>query len=194
MFLLLLACGGASDKTPTTFDASSDKGMAIGTITFEGDAPRNDIYRFFYSPVSGDKKFIKKNDGKIQILGRAKDSRGYNGDFNNKQTYLFVIEREPGNYAFTEYNYLTHIGYSGMVNNSRKFAIPFEVKKGEVAYIGEFTYVENAEPGIPRIIVSNNMARDLPEFKKKYQGINWDMAGDKTVKTGDTGNGLVDFR
>ena len=48
-----MSCGSASsDKAPETFDATSDKGLAIGTITFESDMPKNDIYRFFYEASS----------------------------------------------------------------------------------------------------------------------------------------------
>lgn len=195
LLLLFIGCSTASsDMAPDTFTAESAKGLAIGTITFEGDAPKNDIYRFFYHPSAGDRKFMKENKGKIQILGRVDDVRGYNGDFNNKQTYLFVIEKDPGAYAFTEYNYLTQKGPTGMVNSSRKFAIPFEIKKGEINYIGELTYMEKAEPGTPRIIVADNMTRDLLEFKKKFPKIPWDITSNKTVKSGDKGDGLVDFR
>lgn len=194
MLMLFIACNTASHKAPETFAPTSSTGLAIGTLTFEGEKPVNDIYRFFYYPVSGDKKFIRRNDGKILIKAREGNEAAFNGDFNNKKTYLFVIEREPGNYAFTQYNYLNHIGPTGMVVTSKKFSIPFEVKKGEISYIGELTYNDKAEPGAPRIIVSGNFERDLPEFKKKFPSINWDIATDKTVRSGETGDGLVDFQ
>ena len=81
-----------------------------------------------------------------------------------------------------------------MVNSSRKFAIPFEVKKGEITYIGDLTYMENAELGTPRIIVSDNMERDLSEFKRKFPSVAWESASNKTPKSGDTGGGVIDFR
>ena len=191
----IIGCSTASsDKAPETFSPTSEKGLAIGTITFEGDGPKNDIYRFFYYPVSDDKKVVRRNKGKIQILGRIDNKRGHHGDFNNQKSYLFVIERDPGTYAFTEYNYLTRGGHTGMVNGSKKFSIPFEIKKGEIAYIGELTYVENAEPGSPRIIIADNMARDLTEIKKKFPNIPWNLTLNKTVKTGNTGGGIIDFR
>jgi len=195
LFLLLLSCSTASsDKAPESFSAASEKGLAIGTITFEGDGPQNDIYRFFYHPASEDKKFVKKNKGKIQIVGRVEDKRSHHGDFNNQRTYLFVIGKDPGSYAFTEYNYLTRGGHTGMVNSSKKFSIPFEVKKGEILYVGELTYNENAMPGTPRITVADNMERDLPEFKKKFPNLSWEKAANKTPKSGDTGGGVVDFK
>lgn len=191
----MAGCSAApSMDAPENFTASSQTGLAIGTITFEGDVPKNDIYRFFYSPVSADKKFTSKNDGKIQILGRVDDERKYSGDFNNGKTYLFAIEREPGQYAFTQYNYLTRKGPTGMVYSSNEFAIPFEVKKGEISYIGELTYIESAEKGTPRLIVTDFMTRDLPEFKQKFPNINWDTTVNKTPRSGNTGDGIVDFR
>jgi hypothetical protein len=195
LLALIIGCTSApTDTPPEAFTPTSDKGLVIGTVTFQGDKPQNDIYRFFYNAKAGDKKFIKRNAGKIIIKAREDNTRNFNGDFNNKKTYLFVIEREPGTYAFTQYNYLTHIGPSGMVNSSGLFSIPFEVKKGAVSYIGEIQYNDVAQKGEPRIIMSDNMARDLPEFKKKFQGINWDTALNNTVKTGDSGNGIVEFK
>lgn len=195
ILLLLLGCSATTpDTAPQSFDASSEKGLAIGTITFEGDKPVNDIYRFFYESTSGDKKFKKRNAGKILIKAREGSTPAFNGDFNYKKSYLFVIEREPGQYAFNQYNYLNHIGPTGVVSSSSKFAIPFEIKKGNISYIGDFTYVDNAQPGTPRIIISDNNARDLPEFKKKFPAINWDAAQNNTVKSGNSGNGTIAFQ
>jgi len=193
--ILITGCSTtSSDKAPESFTAASEKGLAIGSITFVGDVPQNDIYRFFYYPASADKKFTRHNKGKIEIKGRQDDVRAFNGDFNDKKTYLFVIEREPGSYAFTEYNYLNHIGYTGMVNFSPKFSIPFDIAKGAVQYIGEFKFDQNATPGTPRIVVSDQMQRDLAEIKRKFPNIQWDAAINKTPKTGDTGGGIVEFQ
>lgn len=196
LLALFIGCGSAStDKAPETFNASSQNGLAVGTITFESTAPKNDIYRFFYEAASGDKKFKSKNKGKITIKGRNdKNESAFSGDFASGQTYLFVIEREPGSYAFTQYNYLDHIGSNGMVSSSKEFAIPFEIKKGEITYIGELDYKDLAEKGSPRIFVADYFARDLPEFKKKYPAINWERAVNKTVKSGNDGGGIIDFR
>ncbi|WP_294823669.1 hypothetical protein [uncultured Flavobacterium sp.] len=193
-FLLLLGCKSASTAiAPQSFTASSEKGLAIGTVTFEGDTPSNDIYRFFYGPTSGDRKFIKRNSGKVMMQSQHKNGRQFTGDFNNGKTYLFVIEADPGNYAFTQYNFLDHIGPSGMVSFSKKFAIPFEIKKGEIAYIGEFSYKDKVDEGTPKIFISGNYIRDIAEFKKKFPQINWEPAMDKTVKSGDKGGGIIEF-
>ncbi|RZJ75644.1 MAG: hypothetical protein EOO45_04955 [Flavobacterium sp.] len=195
VLLLLLGCGAASSDTPPqNFSPQSEKGLIIGTITFDSDKPQYDIYRFFYNATSGDKKFKKRNAGKFIIKAREENVRGFNGDFNDKKTYLFVIEREPGSYAFDQYNYLTHIGPSGTVNSSKKFAIPFEIKKGEIGYVGELEFFGTAEPGSPRIIVSDKLSRDLFEFKKKFPEINWDSAANKTAKSGNTGDGMISFQ
>jgi len=196
LFLLLIGCNAAStDVVPATgFTPSAEKGIAIATITFEGDVPVNDIYRFFYNAQSGDKKFKKQNAGKIMINGRQNKEKGFNGDFNNKKSYLVVIEREPGSYAFTQYSYLDHLGSNGMVSSSKLFAIPFEIKKGGITYVGELDYKDLAEKGTPRIYVADYYTRDIPEFKKKYPTINWDTAINITPKTGNNGEGIVDFR
>lgn len=195
LLLLLIGCKATSTNTaPSTFNASSPKGLAVATITFEGDVPVNDIYRFFYEAQSGDKKFKKQNSGKIVIKGRENNESAFNGDFNNQKSYLIVLEQDPGMYAFTQYSFLDHIGPNGMVSDSDKFAIPFEVKKGEITYIGELSYVDRAQKGSPRIFVADYFSRDLPEFKKKFPNLNWDSTVNKTVKSGDTGGGIIDFR
>lgn len=194
LLLLLTACNATSTDTAlTTFTPQSKTGLAIGTITFEGDAPVNDIYRFLYTGVSGDKKFNKRNAGKILINARQ-NKTGFNGDFNDKKTYLYVIEREPGSYVFTQYTYLDHIGSNGMVSSSKPFAVPFEIKQGEITYLGEMSYKDQAEPGTPRIYVADYFSRDIAEFKKKYPAIDWEKAVNKTVKTGNDGGGIIDFR
>lgn len=194
--LAAAACKSAKDDTPIqTFSTSSNTGLVIGTITFNGnEKPDNDIYRFFYEPVTTDKKVRKKNSGRIVIKAREGNNRSYTGDFNDKKTYLFIIEAQPGKYAFTQYNYLDHIGYSGMVTSSSKFSIPFTVSAGMINYIGELSYNDLAQPGAPRIVVSTSIDRDLPEFRKKFPGINFDLALNNPVKSGDTGNGIIEFR
>jgi hypothetical protein len=193
--LLFAGCGSkTTNQAPESFNETSINGLAIGTITFEGDVPVNDIYRFFYEGKSGDKKFNKKNSGKIVINGRTDGQSMFNGDFNQKKSYLFVLEVQPGGYAFTQYNYLDHIGPQGMVSNSDPFAIPFEVKPGQVTYIGELNYVDKAVKGDPRIFVADYFERDIPQFKLKYPNIAWEKSVKGTPKTGDTGNGIVDFR
>ena len=193
--ILATACGSQqTTPTPETLAPSPEKGLAIGTITFEGDVPLNDIYRFFYEATSGDKKFKKANAGKIIISGRSDGKSGFNGDFNDKKTYLFIIEREPGTYAFNQYAYLDHLGPSGTVSSSKKFAIPFEIKKGEITYMGELDYVDRIQKGDIRIYVADYFKRDLPEFKKKYPQANWDKAINRTPTTGSTAEGLIDFR
>src|SRR5690606_8371420 len=122
---ILASCSSSTDKAPTAFSKTAEKGLIAGTLTFDADMPKNDIYRFFYSPDSADNKFTKRNKGKIMIKARIKNNRSFNGDFNDKKSYLFVMERDPGSYAFTQYNYLNHIGETGTVMSSGLFAIPF---------------------------------------------------------------------
>lgn len=195
LLALFIGCGSASDKTPETFEPTSEKGLAVGTITFEQDTPKNDIYRFFYEPVSDDKKIVKKNDGKIMIKARNKENkRAFTGDFAKGQTYLFVIERAPGNYKFNQHTVLNRIGSMGQVSFSKEYAIPFEIKKGEITYLGELSYNDRSEPGSPRMIVYNRYERDLEELQKKYPNIDWKKAVDRTPKSGETAGGIIEFR
>lgn len=194
LLLLIAACSSNKGRnTPAKVTADNQKGIIAGTITFEGDKPMNDIYRFFYEAISGDKKFKKRNSGKIMIKARDGKEKAFTGEFNNGRTYLFVLQLEPGDYAFTQYNYLDRIGPTGMVSFSDKFSLPFTAKAETINYVGEFTYNDNAVPGTPRIIIADNMARDLVELKKKFSDINWDNTANTTIKSGNTGNGIVHF-
>jgi hypothetical protein len=193
--LVINACGTKAVSTnPESFSETSATGLAFGTITFEGDVPLNDIYRFFYEGQTADKKFNKRNSGKITINGRTDGKSIFNGDFNDKKTYLFVIEAQPGSYAFTKYNYLDHVGPQGMVSDSKPFAIPFDIKAGKMTYMGELNYIDKAVKGEPRIFVADYFTRDLPWFKQKYPKTDWQNAENKTPKTGNEGDGIVDFR
>ncbi|MFP9113464.1 hypothetical protein ACLI1A_05950 [Flavobacterium sp. RHBU_3] len=195
--IILISCGGKEATTyasPIQLQPSPEKGLAIGTITFEGDIPVNEIYRFFYEATSGDKSFKKENAGKIMIITRQKEQRGWKGDFDDTKTYLVVIEREAGNYAFTNYTYLNRLGPTGEVSYSDTFAIPFEIKKGGITYFGNLNYVDKVVKGEPRIFVADYFGKDLPQFEKKYPTINWNNTENQTPKKGDTGKGLVDFR
>jgi hypothetical protein len=194
--IALAGCGStSSDKIPETFGPESETGLAIGTITFEAEKPVNDIYRFFYEGTSDDAKFNKRNGNKIMIKARNEENeKAFSGDFANGHTYLFVIEAQPGTYAFTQYNYLDRIGPTGMVSSSKTFAIPYEVKKGEITYVGELSYNDLSEPGSPRLVVYDRYARDLEELAKKHPKIDWRKAVNKTAKAGNTGGGIVDFR
>lgn len=193
--ITLAGCKAAKDYVPPqSFSPNSGTGLVIGTITLNGgEKPANDIYRFFYEPVTTDKKLRTKNSGRIIIKAREGNTRSYTGDFNEKKTYLFIVEAQPGNYAFTQYNYLDHIGYSGMVTSSQKFSIPFTVSAGMITYIGELSYNDIAQPGTPRIVVGTNIERDLPEFRKKYGSINFDSVTNNPIKSGNSGNGLILF-
>lgn len=193
---LAISCGSKQtyDASPATTTLPTDKGLAIGTITFEGDVPVNEIYRFFYEPTSADKKFRKNNSGKIVFNTPHKTNTGWNGDFGNKKSYLVVIEREAGSYAFNRYTYLNRLGPTGEVSYSNEFAIPFEIKKGAITYFGEINYVDKAVKGSPRIYVADYLQRDLKEFKEKYPNIKWENTENKTPKSGNTGEGTIDFR
>lgn len=192
---LVLALGSCqSGKQAPATASQNGTGIIAGSITFEGDAPRNDIYRFFYNALTEDKKFRKANSGKIEIKAREGSARAFTGDSPDKKTYYFTIEGAPGNYAFTQYSYLDHIGYSGMVSSSKKFSIPFEIKADQVIYIGDLQYNDDAQPGAPRIKVRNRLSDDLPGLKSKYPLVKWDKADNKTVRAGDTGNGIVEFQ
>lgn len=192
--LLITGCKpSGTANAPESFHTTSNKGLVIGTITFDSDSPKNDIYRFFYEPQNADKKFRKRNSGKIMIKAREGNTRGFNGDFNEQKSYLFIIHAEPGPYAFTQYNYLNHIGPTGVVTSSKKFSIPFEVKKGHISYMGSFLYNDASKQELPKITILNNFGRDITEFKKKFPGIDWEQAEEKIVSAGNTGEGLIMF-
>ncbi len=51
LFLLIMSCSsGRDNSTPANLTVSTQKGIITGTITFEGEKPMNDIYRFFMKP------------------------------------------------------------------------------------------------------------------------------------------------
>lgn len=191
--LLIVSCKTHQEANPEEFKEASGNGLVIGTLTFDSDKPANDIYRIFFEPTTGDKRFIRKNKGRIFIKARDKKGKALNGDFNNKHTYLFAFELKPGKYEFNQYNYLNNIGYTGLVSSSSKFSIPFTIESGTIAYVGELIYHDKPEPDMPKIIVQDNYQRDMEEFEKKFPGAEWSRAENMTVKKGDTGDGIISF-
>ncbi|HEX8269104.1 MAG TPA: hypothetical protein VF581_04365 [Flavobacterium sp.] len=77
--------------------------------------------------------------------------------------------------------------------NKVPFEIPFEVKKGEITYIGEFEFFENGNKAGSIIKVGDNFDRDIEALKVKAPAINWTKAVNKTVKSGTTGGGMIQF-
>ncbi len=164
----------------------TEKGLIFGTITFPEEKLRFDGIYLNLNYISDVVKIHKKFSDKIKI-GPTMLKRKHNGELDNGRTYLFVMEEEPGQY---EINYLrlTIFKITDHATNDTHvsgFSIPFEVKKGEIKYIGNINIDEYGSINPWMITVRDQFERDKNAMKERQKMVNWDAA----IKSSLTING-----
>lgn len=78
---------------------------------------------------------------------------------------------------------------------TKDFSLPFEVKKGEILYLGDMII------DIKKFIKSGNLIhwvdnseRELSEFKEKFPKIDWELFRNHTIREGQIENEkLINF-
>ncbi|MBL7885368.1 MAG: hypothetical protein JNJ52_01355 [Flavobacterium sp.] len=149
------------------FDENSNKGMIIGSITFyDLDAKFN-----MYVPKIVSLLDEKSSEFIIQPNGMVVYKHW--GELQEGKTYLFAITKKPGDYEINQIR--CHTG--NFQHYIKKFSIPFNVKKGEIVYIGEINIDEHASKSDTLIHLKNEFKRDIAGFKQKSfkSKINWDL-------------------
>ena len=53
------------------------------------------------------------------------------------------------------------------------FSIPYEIKKGEITYIGNITFNDYAKKGEIVVGLNNKFERDIEELKKLQPSVDW---------------------
>ncbi len=156
------------------FDESSNKGLIIGSITFHDVDARFNMY--FPKIVSLSDN--KSSEFTIQPNGIAVYKHW--GELQEGKTYLFAITKKPGDYEINRIR--CHLG--NYQHNIGKFSIPFNVKKGEIVYIGEINLDEYAAKTDTLIRLKNEFKRDIAGFQQKSfkTKIDWDLAKQSKIK------------
>lgn len=167
--ILLSSC--AAPKVATSineFRESSNNGLIVGTISFPTKKPRFNSYFPSFFSINENKR------SEIQIKPRVSFGERHVGEIEEGKTYLFCLEKSPSNFEINSVR-LSLIGIGGSVRDIiiKDFSIPFEVKKGEIVYVGEITINENSLENNP-IKFSDKFDRDIEAFKTFYPLIHWD--------------------
>jgi hypothetical protein len=161
ILILVQSCAVASlPSEPMNFSKSSEKGLLVGSVTFPTNSPNFNGYFF---------RLTNNTSQEFQI------DRNQSGQLDEGRTYLFAIEREVG---------VAEIPSVRLFNNSVMiagqydvrtggFSIPYEIKKGEITYIGNITFNDYAKKGDSVVGLENKFARDIEELKKLQPSIDW---------------------
>jgi hypothetical protein len=159
--ILVQSCAVASLPTePMNFSKSSEKGLLVGSVTFPTNKPNFNGYFF---------RLTNNTSQEFQI------NRNQDGQLDEGKTYLFVIERPVG---VSEIPSVRLFHNSGMIAGQYDvrtggFSIPYEIKKGEITYIGNITFNDYAKKGDIVVGLNNKFERDIEELKKLQPSIDW---------------------
>lgn len=165
------SCAVAALSTePMSFNKSSEKGLLVGSVTFPTSSPKFNGYFF---------RLTNNTSQEFQI------NRNQSGQLDAGKTYLFAIERPVG---VSEIPSVRLFHNSGMIAGQYDvriggFSIPYEIKKGEVTYIGNINFNDYAEKGQVVVTYKNNFERDINELKKLQPSLDLsDVKNDETRK------------
>lgn len=178
--ILVQSCAvSALQSEPMTFSKeTSQNGMLIGSITFPTEKPKFNGYFIRVSNINADEKIAKKNSTEIHISPEQIVRMKHKGQLDNGRTYLFAIERPEGKYEFPSVRLFTNSGFAALqrTNYSGSFSIPFDIKKGEITYVGNIIFNERAGENDTLVSYKNNYKRDIEEMKKIQPSVNWNQA------------------
>lgn len=171
IFYLVQGCAVASLPTETmSFSKTSEKGLLVGSVTFPTDRPNFNGYFF---------RLTNNTSQEFQV------DRSQSGQLDEGRTYLFAIERPVG---VSEIPSVRLFHNSGMIAGQYDvrtggFSIPYEIKKGEITYIGNITFNDYAKKGDTVVGLKNEFERDIQALKNIQPSIDWNSAvNDKTRK------------
>jgi hypothetical protein len=159
--ILVQSCAVTSlPSEPMSFSKSSEKGLLVGSVTFPTNTPNFSGYFF---------RLTNNTSQEFQI------NRNESGQLDEGRTYLFVIERPVG---VSEIPSVRLFHNSGMIAGQYDvktggFSIPYEIKKGEITYIGNITFNDYAKKGDVVVGLNNKFERDIEELKKLQPSIDW---------------------
>ncbi|WP_348825763.1 hypothetical protein [Flavobacterium aestuarii] len=162
--ILVQSCAVASlPSEPMNFSKSSEKGLLVGSVTFPTNKPNFNGYFF---------RLTNNTSQEFQV------NRNQSGQLDGGRTYLFAIERPVG---ASEIPSVRLFHNSGMIAGQYDvktggFSIPYEIKKGEITYIGNITFNDYAKKGDTVVALNNNFEKDIEALKKLQPTIDWNSA------------------
>jgi hypothetical protein len=183
LFGVLLAClsiSGCAVKSlplkPMDFSENSENGLLVGSVTFPSVTPNFDGYFFRLTNNTSQEFQISRND-----FGQLDDGR----------TYLFVVERPAGTSEIPSVRLFHNSVMMAAQRDIRigGFSIPYEIKKGQITYIGNIIFNDFADGGDTVVKLANDkFRRDIDELRKFQPSIDWSHVNHddnrKIIRTG----------
>jgi hypothetical protein len=163
----------------------AEGGLICGSVTFPKEKALYNGYFFMVSAVTDDRKTWRKKSKEIRINPEQIFKMKHDGELDGGLTYLFILERPAGNYTINNVRLFTNGPFVAMQrdDNMQGFSIPFEVKKGEITYVGNILYNEYLEAGQKVVEFKNNYDRDIAELKRLQPHVLWNLAENDTTRT-----------
>ncbi len=154
----------------------TENGLVFGTISFPQIKQRFDGY-FLWISCKEDGDISWKSCGKISMRPQMFKAK-HNGELDGGKTYIFAMEKPPGQYNITGIRLsILKVGqYVSKDTDVPGFTIPFDVKKGEIIYIGNININEYALKGEELITVDDKFEKDKNSLKNLQKMVNWDAA------------------
>ena len=162
--ILVQSCAVASlPSEPMNFSKSSEKGLLVGSVTFPSNKPNFNGYFF---------RLTNNTSQEFQV------NRNQSGQLDGGRTYLFAIERPVGTSEIPSVRLFHNSGMIAAQYDVRTggFSIPYEIKKGEITYIGNITFNDYAKKGDTVVALNNNFEKDIEALKKLQPTIDWTRA------------------
>ncbi|MDP0501484.1 MAG: hypothetical protein Q7P63_15430 [Verrucomicrobiota bacterium JB022] len=160
-------------------------GYVLAVLTVEEKRPEGMLgitaktfsaYSLHYRPVGG------KHEGTLRFSpGGMYKSKN---DFPDGLGHVYLLALPAGEYELYEYGFYEQYYNTSITHRSLEFSMPFEVKPGEVTYIGRFnakhTYAENMLGTVVLdsgyFIVEDAFEEDLAHAQEIYPEVNLDSA------------------
>lgn len=178
--ILVQSCAvPALSSEPMSFrKETAQNGLIIGSITFPKEKARFNGYFIRVSGKDNDEKIAKKNSTEIQISPEQIWKMKHIGQLDYGLTYLFAIERPEGKYEIPSIRLFTNSGFAALqrTNYSGSFSIPFDVKKGEITYVGNIIFNEYADEKDTLVSYRNNYEKDINAIKNIQPSVDWSKA------------------
>ncbi|QSW89422.1 hypothetical protein J0383_01095 [Flavobacterium endoglycinae] len=161
----------------------TDNGLIFGSITFPEEKAKFNGYFLLISYKSTDPKIARKYSKEVHFSPAQITRMRHKGDLDNGLTYLFAVEKPEGEYAISNIRLFTNSGIALLqrTDNVNGFLIPFKVNKGEILYVGNIVFNENAvkmsDKDVKTLVTyQNNFEKDLAGIKKAEPFVYWDAS------------------
>jgi len=183
IFILLITI--ASIQCCAVFSSSGEQkkqqketdinGIIIGSLTFPKEKARYDIYSIRVTGKYTDKNILKEYTTDIRFYPEQTLRMRHIGDLDNGLTYLYTMKIPEGKYEIPYVSLFRNSGIRALQRSvfADGFSIPFEVKKGEIIYIGNIFLNEYAKKNDTIVSFRNNYEKDIDAIMSILPGIDW---------------------